>query len=103
VEKSADNLVVFGAVYFVLAGDRIKIGYSEFVSHRVRMLSWKEKADATLLGVIPASTRSRERHIQAKFARYALGHEWFQDVDPIRAFAAQFPPREPVVIKRAEP
>lgn len=66
------------AVYFVQAewSKEIKIGFSTQVGSRISILRSVHFQNMTLLGWIPGGPRV-EREMHAKFARWAVGGEWF--------------------------
>lgn len=73
----------FGRVYIAQFGNRIKIGYSEYVEGRMKQHRTTTGKRGRLLAVIDCSgdviqPLKRERQIQAKFAAFSLGHEWFE-------------------------
>src|SRR6476661_6307336 len=71
-------------VYFAERDGRIKIGSSNQVAARMRTL------DASLLAVTRGGFDA-EWATHRLFDDYALGHEWFADVPPLRDYIAGLP------------
>jgi hypothetical protein len=68
------------AVYYMRAGDRVKIGWSTWPEHRVKQLHGE------LLGYQEYTTKCHphcwhERDAQARWLSFHLTHEWFR-ADP---------------------
>lgn len=66
-----------GEVYFVRAGDNVKIGFTINLQARLRQLQTGATEGLELLGTIPCGA-DRERLIQLSFARYRVRGEWFR-------------------------
>ena len=96
-DKAAQLRVIFGidratgptsidhgypGVYFILAGDRIKIGYSQDPRKRLLDMQVGSPVELTLLHVISCPTRSHqrlvERQLHEKFAALRVHGEWFR-------------------------
>ena len=71
---------IAGVVYFILLGDRIKIGYTTDLDARMRVIPHEE-----VLGTIPGTMRD-ERMYHAKFAKHRTTGEWFKDCPDIRDY-----------------
>lgn len=85
-----------GYVYFAGRNGHIKIGYSTAVEARMRNLK------ATLLGQFEGSIAD-ERATHRRFADFAIGGEWFLDVEEIRDYIAHLRiPASPVKVERPE-
>lgn len=75
-------------VYFAQAerNNEVKIGFSTNVSNRLYMLGNQRFTTMRLLGWIPGGPKV-EREMHAKFAEFALGHEWFEPAPELLTFA----------------
>ena len=74
-----------GWIYYLLVGDRIKIGYSTDVKRRLRQYP----PDSPLLALHPG-TKTLEHDMHVKFAGCkAAGREWFLDTPEIRQHITQ--------------
>ncbi|WP_185972900.1 GIY-YIG nuclease family protein [Aeromicrobium piscarium] len=74
-----------GWIYYVLVGDRVKIGYSVDVKRRLRAYP----PDSPLLAVHPG-TKQLESEMHEKFAgSRAAGREWFLDTPEMRQHIAE--------------
>lgn len=62
-------------VYFVRAGEAIKIGFAKDVARRVRSLQTGQAQRLELLGTIPGD-RQRERDLHARFYHLRIRGEW---------------------------
>lgn len=79
--------VKIGYVYFIEAGNRIKIGYSIDPGKRALSLSLREN---DVMAVIEG-TRTLERSLHAKFGEHRIGStEWFDDCPEIREYVQQY-------------
>jgi len=78
---------VRGAVYFVQAGidGPIKIGWSQDVSRRISELQTANAMRLRLLGTVPG-TLEDEAAMHARFARFRIEAEWFQNVPEIHEY-----------------
>lgn len=84
-EAALSRDIAPGWVYYLLVGDRIKIGWTADV--RSRMRAYPPNAD--LLAVHPG-TKMLERDLHHQFTSWlAAGREWFADCEDIRAHIAQ--------------
>jgi hypothetical protein len=87
-------------VYFIQAGQRIKIGISSHVDRRLSSLRTSSPERLMVLGVIYAwsreSSRAIERGLHLGFSWLHARGEWFIDATELRAFiAAHAQPWEP--------
>lgn len=75
----ASDLAVgtLGWVYFLIADDTVKIGFSTDVSKRINSIRSETKKELKLLGTV-RGTRGLEQRFHKKFADQALGGEWFR-------------------------
>jgi hypothetical protein len=85
VEK--ENAVRVGYVYFLIAGDFYKIGYSKSIKIRIGSLQTGCPHKIRLAGVI-AGSKSFEKHLHTKFRKYRANGEWFHSCDDIKDFVA---------------
>lgn len=65
-----------GWIYFVLAGDAVKIGYSLDPEKRLQHIRVGNPEEAVLLGKIDGTPRT-ERALHWKLRQYRLRGEWF--------------------------
>lgn len=80
VERAASRRQEAGWVYYLLVGDRIKIGYTQDVKQRLRAYP----PNSPLLAVHPG-TRETEQAMHERFAQYRqAGREWFRDAAELR-------------------
>lgn len=77
-------------VYFVQAGDRIKIGMGVCIASRIGDLQVGSASRLKCLGYIECfdSMVSTERELHTRFAGLRLRGEWFRDDPELRAFIA---------------
>ena len=72
-----------GFVYFISAGDAIKIGFASVVTARLSALQISTHNNLTLLAQIPG-TRLTEKEYHDRFEEYLIRGEWFRsDAEPI--------------------
>lgn len=64
-------------VYFIKAGDAVKIGYSEVVGKRFSALQSGHAGELELLGAIPANGYT-EHSYHERFAQFRIRGEWFR-------------------------
>jgi hypothetical protein len=67
-----------GNVYFIQAGDRVKIGFAKDVAARLAQLQTGNACRLKLLAVIPNGSHALERRLHAFFAEHRVRNEWFQ-------------------------
>lgn len=77
-----------GTVYFVSAPDRIKIGYTRQLEHRLRQLGQQCLDPLTVIATIPGN-RELEREIHRQLERYRIKGEWFEDCDSVWALMSE--------------
>lgn len=77
-----------GFVYFIRAGERVKIGFSQDVRRRVSQLQTFFPEDLELLHVEPGSPML-EHALHRKFAALEIKREWFRLEAPIVAYVAR--------------
>ena len=97
------NPIEPGWVYYILIGDRIKIGYAKDVKKRMRAYP----PNASLLAAHPG-TPEVERQMQKRFNDHlAHGREWFVDAAEIRehvaSVIAQFGPADHMAYEYTRP
>lgn len=78
----AGEIGLFGLVYFVRLGNRVKIGFTTNLAARMAAIPHEE-----ILGVMPGSLRD-EKRCHAAFAHLRTTGEWFEDAPDLRAFIA---------------
>lgn len=71
-----------GHVYFVRAGEAIKIGFSTNTPSRIASLQTSNAEQLELLGSIPG-TPEDERELHERFCHFRIRGEWFRDADEI--------------------
>lgn len=76
-----------GKVYFVRAGDAIKIGYSKEPKSRIRRLQTSSAVDLDVLGIIDG-TMDDEKSLHCQFEYLHLRGEWFQTSPELLAHIA---------------
>lgn len=64
-------------VYFIQAGDAVKIGFSETVTKRFAGIQSNHPAELELLGTVPASADT-ERAYHERFAHLRIRGEWYR-------------------------
>jgi hypothetical protein len=72
-----------GFVYFIAAGDAIKIGYSKNVRLRFQTLQTASAVDLVLLGHVPGDVNF-EQTLHERLAPHRRRGEWFQDCSTVR-------------------
>ncbi len=86
---------VLGYVYFIRAGDHVKVGYSAQPLDRLQTLQTSHPEKLEILCTIPGSIKT-ERSLHARFQSYRVRGEWFRFGPGIRKFvkcASQISPR----------
>lgn len=74
-----------GIVYFILFGNRIKIGWTQHLRRRITALPQEE-----ILGIINGSM-ANEAHLHRYFrAHLVAGREWFEDCPEIRSYITKY-------------
>ena len=81
-------------VYFVRAGDFIKIGTAVNVEVRVRALQTANAVELILLGTTPGDLRT-ETEFHLRFAKHHVRGEWFRAHEELVSFARALTPLEP--------
>lgn len=71
-----------GWVYFIQAGDAVKIGYSSGVTKRMQSMQTGNHHGLVLLAQI-SGDRALERQYHTRFAKFRIKGEWFHAVPPI--------------------
>lgn len=71
-----------GWVYFIQAGDAVKIGYSTNPEKRMESLQTGASHTLLMLGKVPG-TRGTEHMYQTRFANMRLKGEWFEACGPL--------------------
>lgn len=93
----ADSLDVHGYVYFVRAGEAIKIGYSVHPVKRMSELQTANPEPMELLGAL-RGTLQDEKAIHADFSHLEIREEWFRAeeelLDFIQEISGRFITRE---------
>lgn len=74
-----------GAVYFLAAGDLVKIGYTVNLTYRLRDLRSTSPVELTLLGTVPGA-KYREKELHKQFSEYRRHGEWFLNHGSLREF-----------------
>lgn len=74
--KPAPKIVGHGHVYFLRAGNVVKIGHSTNLRSRFKSLKTGIAEDARVVKIMPGG-RNREREFHKRFAEYRLRGEWF--------------------------
>jgi hypothetical protein len=101
VEFAGGRRVVFGprlvpnepvqGVYFVRAGEFVKIGFAKDVRHRYGFISQMCPHPCELIAVIPTKnenqSRDIERSLHARFKDYRHKLEWFRYTPEIESYA----------------
>ena len=82
-------------VYFILSGDRVKIGWSADVASRLNALQTGTADPLHVLHVIPGEQKD-ERRFHREFAAQHIRGEWFRLEGPLALFLAPFIGRENV-------
>lgn len=85
-----------GYVYFVEGGGLIKIGFSIDPQRRLAAMMIGCPVTLTLLGTLRGN-EATERRLHAKFSRFRVRYEWFEDAPKIREFISAecgYPARE---------
>jgi T5orf172 domain. len=81
-------------VYFIQAGERIKIGISSRITKRLTALRTSSPVRLLVLGVIyapcRASSRAIERELHKGFSWLSARGEWFADSPHLRNFIATY-------------
>jgi hypothetical protein len=78
-----------GHVYFILVGDKVKIGYSARPLNRLRALQTSHPDKLHILATIPGSQKTEGR-LHERFDRYKVRGEWFRFTPEIRGFINRF-------------
>jgi DNA-binding XRE family transcriptional regulator len=74
-------------IYFIKAGDKVKIGYGGEVHRRIESLQTASPERLTVLGIMQGE-QADELALHARFAQYRLRGEWFTLSADIAAFVA---------------
>jgi len=82
-----------GSVYFLRAGERIKIGFATNVARRVRDIR-AHLPDEPELVLTMYGSMGLERALHARFASLALRNEWFRLEAPITSFITKLQARQ---------
>lgn len=77
-----------GRIYFIQAGDAVKIGYSTRVTERLRSMQTGNHHGLILLAE-KAGTRAIEREYHQQFSRFRIKGEWFHAVGPVLKEASE--------------
>ncbi len=75
------------SVYFVAAGERVKIGWSRNVVARISQLQTANPEPISLLGVMPGGL-ALERQLHRQFHDARLAGEWFEKTPELVAYIA---------------
>lgn len=78
-----------GHVYFILVGDKVKIGYSARPLDRLRALQTSHPDKLHILATLPGSQKTEGR-LHERFDRYKVRGEWFHFTPEIRQFINRF-------------
>lgn len=98
-----------GFVYFISAGDAIKIGFASKVTNRLKALQTSTHNNLTLLAQAPGNSLL-ERRYHHQFREYRIRGEWFradaepilQEIDRINCVVPE-PEPKPVKVRRFNP
>lgn len=74
-------------IYFVQAGDTVKIGYGADPWRRIQAIRTHTPHSVKVLGIKPGSMHD-ERALHKRFAAYRAQREWFHLSDEIKSFIA---------------
>ena len=74
--KPPPKVIGHGHVYFLRAGNVVKIGHSTNLRSRFKSLKTGIAEDARVVKALPGG-RNREREFHKRFAEYRLRGEWF--------------------------
>jgi hypothetical protein len=80
--------VPVGMVYFIQAGDAVKIGYSTRVTKRLSSMQTGNHHGLVLIAEKPG-TRAMERQYHQRFSRFRIKGEWFHAVVPVMKEASE--------------
>lgn len=76
-----------GFVYFAVAGDAVKIGFSIKPTERVKSLQTSATEYVEVVRLIPGTDQT-ERYFHGHFERYRLRGEWFRLEGALAGFLA---------------
>jgi hypothetical protein len=71
-----------GLIYFIRLGNRVKIGFTTNLAHRLSVLPHEE-----VLGTVPGTMKD-EKRCHLAFAHLRVHGEWFRSDDDLLAFIA---------------
>lgn len=74
-----------GFVYFIKAGDLVKIGHSVNIKKRLETLQVASPVTLTLIGTMEGNYHL-EQKLHLQFARYRVRGEWFELSEPIKEY-----------------
>jgi hypothetical protein len=77
-----------GYVYFIKAGDHIKIGFTTKPDMRLKGLATGSASEIVVLAMIPAR-QAEERKAHAALADHRVRGEWFTDCEPVRSYMSR--------------
>jgi hypothetical protein len=77
-----------GFVYFIVSGERVKIGYSVNPKMRLKRLKTGAPQPLEIVATVPAYPHN-ERRLHKQFSDYRLHGEWFRHEGELRAFIAR--------------
>lgn len=80
-----DDPIKTGHIYFVAAGDAIKIGFTRELKSRIASLQTSAVESLKLLGTIEG-TLFEERKLHERFAQHRVRGEWFKSSPDLLAF-----------------
>lgn len=83
-----------GYVYFLSAGDYIKIGYSETIHQRINQLQTGCPFKLELVSVMPGTMKT-EKMLHNKFNKHRYNNEWFEFCLEIREFIESMKAKTP--------
>lgn len=83
--REVHNRRVQGRVYFIRAGQHVKIGYSAQPLDRLQALQTSHPDKLEILCTMPGS-RETERDMHKRFAKFHVRGEWFKLSSEITAF-----------------